>query len=352
MSRKPKPVAHLNKDSELLHRFEGQHKYLLFASSEGSYLIHLIDQRVEDVDYIPFEEAFGIGTVLVGRIENILPQMNGAFLRISASGLKAFLPLSTLQDPHPNNRPSDGRLLAGDEVNVVIRKMPQKLKLTEVALIDGYDTHHALYEILEQPSPDPLRMIRQQLEQGILTPDTDAEIVTDSVHLYEQVKADADALNLPIRLYIDNMISLEKVYAIDTRLKELLSTKVLMKSGAFLYIEQTQAMCVIDVNSGKSMKKTDPESYYLQVNLEAATEIMHQLHVRNISGIVMIDFINMKEKGNIEALTTRIKELAKADPVKTRMIDYTKLGLIEMTRMKEDLPLAEKLKFWFDKSKE
>lgn len=349
MSRRPKPVAHLHTSSELLHKNDCVHKYLLFQKPDGIFTIHMENQRIMDVDFIRGGDALTIGTVLIGRVEHVLPQMNGAFLRITASGEKAFLPLDKVTDPHPCNRTADGRVLAGDEYALEIKKLAQKQKLIEVALSDTTQTHHALYEVLRKASPDPLSMLALHLQDGFVSASDDLEIVTDDAALFEQILPRATALSVKARLYDDRMISLDKVYALDTRLKEVSSMKVQMKSGAFLYIEQTQAMCVIDVNSGKAMKKTDPESYYLQINLEAAAEIFYQLHVRNISGIIMIDFINMKEDENRAALTGVLKTGAAEAAVRTRFVDFTRLGLAEMTREKRDLPLQEKLKFWFDK---
>ena len=108
-----------------------------------------------------------------------------------------------------------------------------------------------------------------------------------------------------------------------------------LKSGAYLVIQPTEALTVIDVNSGKCIKGTQKD-FYLKINLEAAKEIARQLRLRNISGICLVDFINMD---TIEALK---QHLAK-DIVPAVFIDFTELGLAEITRQKVRKPLWEQL---------
>ena len=105
-------------------------------------------------------------------------------------------------------------------------------------------------------------------------------------------------------------------------------------------------MTVIDVNSGKysPAKNTPKESAYLSVNLEAAEEICRQLRLRNISGIIIIDFINLCDEIDKEALLNALKAGSGNDTQKVSVLDITSLGLVEMTRKKELSPLYEQLK--------
>jgi ribonuclease G len=115
-----------------------------------------------------------------------------------------------------------------------------------------------------------------------------------------------------------------------------------LKSGAYLVIQPTEALTVIDVNSGKCIKGTQKD-FYLKINLEAAKEIARQLRLRNISGICLVDFINMDTKEAREELIEALKQHLAKDIVPAVFIDFTELGLAEITRKKVRKPLWEQL---------
>ena len=120
-------------------------------------------------------------------------------------------------------------------------------------------------------------------------------------------------------------------FFIKTQIAKLNDKKVWLKSGAFIMIEKTEACVTIDVNSGKSGGKSGGDTK-LKVNLEAAKEIAYQLRLRNLSGIVIIDFLHMKSKDDIESLTEFLRaELAK-DRISAICVGMTALGLMEVTR--------------------
>ena len=108
-------------------------------------------------------------------------------------------------------------------------------------------------------------------------------------------------------------------------------------------IEPTEALTVIDVNSGKFDKKGESEEYYKKVNEEAAIEIARQIRLRNISGIIIVDFINMDLEKHQKALLEFLSRLVDKDKVKTHVIGMTSLGLVEMTRAKLEKPLWEQI---------
>ena len=124
---------------------------------------------------------------------------------------------------------------------------------------------------------------------------------------------------------------------------DALSKKVWLKSGGFLIIEPTEALTVIDVNSGKFEKKMPAEDYYKKVNEEAAVEIARQLKLRNISGIIIVDFINMQNVDNQKDLLDSLSKLVSKDKIKTFVIGMTSLGLVEITREKKEKPLWEQI---------
>ena len=160
----------------------------------------------------------------------------------------------------------------------------------------------------------------------------DVEIVTDIPEVTEAISE--------IPLYTDEY-TLTLRYSLASLLEKTLSKRTYLKSGAYLVIEPTEAMTVIDVNSGKSIKGKNAEEQFLKINIEAAKEIARQLRLRNISGIVMIDFINMKEESHNHELMKNLAEYVRTDPVRTTVVDMTKLGLVELTRQKGKRALHE-----------
>ena len=173
------------------------------------------------------------------------------------------------------------------------------------------------------------------------------QIITDSREIYDELK-DFVSLYMPeqltrISLYQDDDYPLLKLYRIETQIAELLSQQVWLKSGAYLVIEKTEAMYVIDVNSGKNITKKDNAAYIYQINMEAAGEIMRQIRLRNLSGMILIDFINMEDDKKELALLQELRALAKKDLILTSIVDITALGLVEITRKKTTKALEEQI---------
>lgn len=137
------------------------------------------------------------------------------------------------------------------------------------------------------------------------------------------------------------MLSLSKLYSLETKMKEALSERVWLKSGSYLIIQPTEALTVIDVNSGKYESNKRREEYFLTLNQEAAREIALQLRLRNLSGIIVIDFINLTEETSRQILLQTLKDEVKKDKMPVTVVDITPLGLVEITRKKENMPLLE-----------
>ncbi len=171
------------------------------------------------------------------------------------------------------------------------------------------------------------------------------EIVTDDKEIYEELKSEfinSVELQGKIRFYQDDF-SLWKLYSMEKNLKEALDKKIWLKCGGFLLIEPTEALTVIDVNSGKYDKKGDSEDYYKKVNEEAAIEIARQIRLRNLSGMIIVDFINMQSEQNKQELLSLLSRYVAKDKIKTSVIDMTALGLVEITRLKVEKPLSEQI---------
>jgi ribonuclease G len=212
--------------------------------------------------------------------------------------------------------------------------------------------HRTCYSCLQSP-PAYYETAIEGLRKG-----EQWEIVTDLPDIYTELERYIPSYcdeSITVRLYQDEILPLAKLYSIETRLKEALSKKVWLKSGAYLVIEQTEAMTVIDVNTGKAFNKhrqTNKRShkkhlqditYFYQINQEAAKEIALQLRLRNLSGITIVDFINMEDDELDQKLLHTLKHLVMADSTKTEVIDITPLGLVEITRKRKGRPLSELL---------
>ncbi|MCD7715091.1 MAG: ribonuclease E/G [Lachnospiraceae bacterium] len=145
-----------------------------------------------------------------------------------------------------------------------------------------------------------------------------------------------------VSFYQDPLLPLYKKYSLERKLKEAVSERVWLKSGGYLVIQPTEALTVIDVNTGKyEGAGKNPQKAFYKINLEAACEAARQIRLRNLSGIILIDFINMDSADNNNKLLEFLNELLKQDPVKTVLVDMTRLSLVEITRMKKEKPLHE-----------
>ena len=189
------------------------------------------------------------------------------------------------------------------------------------------------------------------------------EIQTDNKVIYEELYAkknlvtstnassnqnhvpnnDSD-VDQPRILYYEDEYPLYKLLSLETEITHLLDRRVWLKSGGFLVIEPTEAMVVIDVNTGKSIGKKRQEEHLLKVNEEAAVEIAKQLRLRNLSGIILVDFINMKQPESRDKLIRTLKSALHKDKVPSRFVDVTALELYEITRKKIRRPLHEMIR--------
>ena len=173
-----------------------------------------------------------------------------------------------------------------------------------------------------------------------------AEIVTDIPKVWDRIRAyllekEPDILSC-LRFYEDGQSPLTRLYSLEQVMDRALSQKVWLKSGGSLIIQPTEALTVIDVNTGRSVSGNQEQ--YLKLNLEAAKEAARQIRLRNLSGIILIDFINLSGQEDRELLLHTMRDLTAADPVKTEVIDLTKLDLMEITRKKGRPPLYEAIR--------
>ncbi|MGN0142519.1 MAG: ribonuclease E/G [Roseburia sp.] len=220
-------------------------------------------------------------------------------------------------------------------------------------------SHSTCFCCLKQEEPGYLRKLKDLREDQL------AEIITDDREIYERICRfygipeeqlfSKGSVSVPldeqttdsgisIRFYHDSQISLGNLYSLKHQLEEALRERVWLKSGAYLIIQPTEALTVIDVNTGKNTAKKETQEQFLAVNLEAAAEIARQLRLRNLSGIIVVDFINLKSEEAKKRLLEDFSRMLKEDPVQTALVDITALGLVEITRKKIRKSLAESLR--------
>ena len=162
------------------------------------------------------------------------------------------------------------------------------------------------------------------------------EIVTDQADVYEDLK---DKCN--IRFYDDDY-SLVKLYSIERDINRLLEKKVWLKSGANIVIEQTEALTSIDINSAKFEKGRCSDDTFYKVNFEATAEILRQVKLREISGIIIVDYINMANKDLYDKLELDILKTLDKQNSDITYVGFTRLGLCEFTRKKAKASLKER----------
>ena len=362
------------------------------------------------------EVSFNIGDIIVGRVENIVKNINACFVEIFP-GVQAYLPLTPdMKIIYANGKPG-GTPVIDDLILVQIAKLPTKTKsyslTTDFTFIGKYavlkpnldkihlsskyreeadfteiksrfmsvgekfatetgaggvirksalnlsdkeleDTlydlyvkfvsiinrgkHGVKYERIFKEIPEHLSLIRDNCEKI-------EKIMTDDEETYNEYKeylkefSEKDLNKL--FFYKDEMMSLSALYSINTTLEKTLSKRVWLKSGAYIVIEYTEALTIIDVNSGKAItgKSTNTETF-MKINLEAAREIADQLRLRNLSGIIIVDFIEIPKSRGKE-LINAMEDFLKEDSTKSNVADITKLGLMELTRRRTGKPIHE-----------
>ena len=168
------------------------------------------------------------------------------------------------------------------------------------------------------------RMLTDLIDRGL------NRICVDDEKIYGEIFNRLKEENKKIELMARKDII--KMYDLENQLEQLKNRKIWLKCGGFITIDKTEALTAIDVNSGKYTGKQDLEHTTFTVNKEATIEIAKQLRLRDIGGIIIIDYIDMQEKENEEKIIELLKENLKKDRSKTQIVGFSKLNLLEMTR--------------------
>ena len=310
------------------------------VSGEGSRLI-LIDKdlyiniflisdgRLSEIKQFPKDTESG--KIILSRVINVKKDIEAAFVKLTETE-EAFLKLSNVPKEYLP-------LKQGDLVPVKIISDKQKGKRISVSALVGKKKlpegfmHKSAFNVLYEPKNSLWDYILKRFNIARIE-----KILTESKEIFEELSPFADKISF----YDDEKISLSMLYSLKSKLEEAKSQKVYLKSGAYLVINHTEALTVIDVNSGKkiSSAKKDADEVSKAINDEAAKEVAFILKQRNISGMILVDFINMDSEEELELLQ-KMEEYVSADNVTVKVIDITPLGIMEITRKKTDKPLLE-----------
>ena len=177
--------------------------------------------------------------------------------------------------------------------------------------------------------------------RDLFSPEVD-EFVVDDRAAYDKcvgyVQALVPALEERVRLYTERAPIFD-AFGIEKDIEKALRRRVWLKSGGYIVIDHTEALVSIDVNTGKYVGKRDFEQTVLKINLEAATEVMRQIRLRDLGGIIIIDFIDMEVLEHREQVYKAVKRALAEDKARTNVLEISELGLVEMTRkrVRQDL---------------
>ncbi len=193
--------------------------------------------------------------------------------------------------------------------------------------------------LLYREPPLVVRVIREEFTKEYRA------VVMDDPKMYEEVKSYVDAiapeLSERVELYEDEPLPIFERFHVHEQLHKALDRKVWLPSGGSLIIERTEALTVVDVNTGKNVGKSNLEETVFQNNLEAADEVARQLRLRDIGGIIVIDFIDMEIKKNRDAVVKGLRDALARDKTRTQVFEISELGLVEMTRKRISEGLVE-----------
>ncbi len=183
-----------------------------------------------------------------------------------------------------------------------------------------------------------IRAVRDMLRSDV------DEIVVDSEKVYEELKAAFPHVveeNPKLFKLYNHTENIVYAYNLNSQIDSILQKKVEMSNGAYLVIDRTEALTVIDVNTGKYVGQKQLSETIFETNKIAAKEIARQLRLRNLGGIIVVDFIDMDKQEQIDAVMALLKEELAKDRIKTTLIDITPLGLVEITRKKTSSMLGD-----------
>ena len=239
-----------------------------------------------------------------------------------------------------------GQKVKPHDTGMIIRTLAEDVP--EEELLDDIQKLISLKEEIKQKiegngkgllysSNDPLsRLLREVIDEGV------ERIIVDDSNLAEQLRAQLKQINCAVahRVWTDLQGNLFERYGLENQIRYATLPKVELINGGYLIIQHTEALTVIDVNSGKYIGERSLQDTLLTLNLEAASEVSKQIKLRNLSGIIIVDFIDLEKKEDGEKVLAQLETSFQKDKIKCRVLGLTQLGLVEITRKKEGQTLA------------
>ena len=329
-------------------------KLLITRYKNKLFAISYDGNVANEIEYI--ENNSLLGSIHIGRVKKISKNINAAFVEIEYNKERqtVYFDMPDVKYIIFADEKEHTALHEGDDIVIKISKLPIKNKLAGATAnisdvsTEVLDNIKARKNYIKSPSmlyageSAYIEIIKDRLKY------TAFDIVTDIKEVYEKILSFLEnyhnELADRVRLYEDSMITMNKLYSIDTLFESALDKRVWLKDGGYLFIEPTEALTVIDVNTGKNVQKKDASAVKLKTNLEAIKESARQMRLRNISGIIVIDLINTSDKSEVDLLYHTMKDYLKEDRLNTVAIDITKLCLFEITRRKRKPSLLEVMK--------
>lgn len=377
-------------------------RQLAITKLKGKVISVFLEEEKLDEVFADEKERSILGNIYVGKIQNIVSNIKAAFVdigggkmcylsmkegifkcgdevvvQVSREGIKTKQPTVTccynftgryfvlskgkeevrisakIQDSFERKRLEEleEKLDIPEGYSLIIRTNAKNVKETELIReyhilreqclnVEQLGRYKTCYSVLYQ-APSPWITYWRDADCASIE-----RVITDDMEIYDELKEFAEKSQLEeqdkLVLYKDESYSLNHLLGIECKIKRLLEKKVWLKSGASLVIEPTEALTSIDVNTEKAIKgNRNPETTFLKINLEATKEVARQMRLRNLSGIIIIDFIDMKDKKHQKEVISQLKIELEKDRLRANVVDMTKLGLVEVTRMKQRKPLHE-----------
>ena len=258
------------------------------------------------------------------------------------------------------------RRIDKDEERVRLRKILREIKPKNMGVIvrtasagkskedfaEDMDSIVKLYAAIEKRAKSGKAPLLLHAEQSLafrtvrdlLIKDVDRVFVNEQA-CYEQLREFADVMapKLKARILLKESEALFDRYDAENKIGKALSRKVWLKCGGHIVIDRTEALTCIDVNTGKFVGKDNLEKTITAANCEAAKEIARQLRLRDIGGIIVIDFIDMEKEGNRHMVLSTLKAALRDDHTRSHVFGFTHLGLVEMTRKKTGRSIGDTL---------
>lgn len=200
--------------------------------------------------------------------------------------------------------------------------------------------HSAVPSLVHEDLSVALRAIRDLYSRDV------ERVIVDSRKTYESIIEFIETFMPQLKYsveYYDREEPIFDAYGIEVEISRALGKRIWLKSGGYIVIEETEALVAIDVNTGRFVGKGNPDDTIFKTNLEAVKEVAYQIRLRNLGGIIIVDFIDMEREADREKILQAFKEALSKDRAKTNILSISELGLIEMTRKRVRENLSRKM---------